>query len=73
MHGIIGRSPAAPTRLEHGEGWHPYIPGIFSRREVIRQLGHKPTLYVMRKREGGKWFYRSCTAQESSDIETRDA
>lgn len=72
MHGTIGKTPVI-TAVENGEGWHPYIPGIFSRKEVVRQLGHKPTLYVMRKREGGKWIYRPCTPQESSEIEAHDA
>lgn len=72
MHGIIGRLVDIPTASDSGDGWEPYIPSIFKRREVIRQIGHMPTLYVMRKREGGKSFYRVCTAAELSSIEKRD-
>jgi hypothetical protein len=66
MHGMIGRKVIA----SYGEGWEPYIPGLLRRREVIRQIGHKPTLYVMRKRDGWKWRYRACTPGELSYIET---
>jgi hypothetical protein len=68
MHGTIGRQVVA----SYGQGWEPYIPGLLRRRDVIRQIGHKPTLYVMRKRDGWKWRYRACTPAELSEIETRD-
>ena len=71
MHGTL-RKLNVPTAVDPTEGWEPYIPGIFSWREVVRQLGHKPTLYVMRRRDGWKWHYRACTPQESSAIEARD-
>lgn len=69
MHGIIGRQV---NKVLNGGGWTPYIPNLFTRREVWRQLGHKPTLYVMRKRDGWESFYRACTPEEMSDIETLD-
>ena len=50
--------------------WKPYSPGMFRWREVVRQLGYKPTVYVMRKREGGRWIYRGPTPQELGDVET---
>lgn len=49
--------------------WKPYIPGFLRWNEVVLQLGHRPTLYVMRKREAGKWLYRSATPEELSEIE----
>lgn len=71
MHGTIGR-PANPLDTAAGEGWNPYIPNMFSIREVTRQLGHHPTLYVMRKKDGFRRLYRACTPQELSAIELRD-
>jgi hypothetical protein len=51
------------------ENWQPYIPGVLHWKDVARQIGHKPTLYVMSKRDGRKWLYRDCTADELSEIE----
>ncbi len=72
MHGTIGRQIDIPSDDTERNGWEPYIPSLFARREVTRQIGHTPTLYVMRKIEGGKKFYRACTARELSAIELRD-
>jgi hypothetical protein len=72
MHGMIGRNAASAT-LDVGDGWKPYIPNLFTRRAVWRQLSHRPTLYVMRKRDGWKSFYRACTAEELAHIEAMDS
>jgi hypothetical protein len=69
MHGTLKEIIVAGA---HGHGWEPYIPWFFQKREVIRQLGHKPTLYVMRKHDGSRWLYRACTPSELSKIEYRD-
>lgn len=71
MHGMIGRTAEKPT-LDGGDGWKPYIPNLFTRRAVWRQLGHKHTLYVMRRRDGWNSLYRACTPDELSAIEMRD-
>lgn len=73
MHGIIGNflSPLS-TKDGTAQGWEPYAPSIFRIREVTRQLGYRPTLYVMRKLDGRRWLYRRCAPEELSAIETRD-
>lgn len=72
MHGTFDRLKK-PTLDDAGEGWEPYIPAPWRRKEVIRQLGHKPTVYVMRKRIGwSKYLYRTCTPEEFSEIEKKD-
>jgi len=54
-----------------GEGWQPYIPGVFRAREVSRQIGHKPPLYVMRSHNGEQWVYRECSESELYVIASR--
>jgi hypothetical protein len=68
MHGTFSGIKVPSIQTGNG-GWQPYIPGLFRWSEVVRQLGYEPTLYVMRKCDGGKWFYRACTADELSEIE----
>jgi hypothetical protein len=72
MHGMIGRSLNFLIPDDEGEGWEPYIPSIFKIREVARQIGYRPTLYVMRLFDGHRWLYRACSASELSVIEYRD-
>jgi len=72
MHGLIGRSLDFLIPDDEGEGWEPYIPSIFRVREVARQIGYRPTLYVMRLYDGHRWLYRACSASELSVIEYRD-
>jgi len=72
LHGTFG-DICRPTAADPNEGWEPYIPWLLTRREVIRQLGYEPTLYVMRKRDGRNWLYRACTHSEISAIEISHA
>lgn len=74
MRAMLSRSInfLIPDPEGDGEGWQPYVPGIFRMREVARQIGHRPTLYVMRLYDGKRWVYRACSASELSVIKVRD-
>jgi len=70
MHGTFRDIQLPPVVHDNGgEGWTPCIPWFFQMKEVERQTGHRPTIYVMRKRDSRKWLYRACTAAELSEIE----
>jgi hypothetical protein len=70
MHATIGQIRPADSDRDRS-GWHSYIPSIFSYRNVVRQIGKEPTLYVMRKKVGRfRSEYRECTPAELSEIET---